>query len=77
MCSHLGDELTEDIGALLAKKAPQVLDERLAEEYEALLAAVLEVDVEVVLLDALAVRAKFILDFRDELSFPRDLWWFY
>ena len=73
MCSHLGDELTEDIGALLAKKAPQVLDERLAEEYEALLAAVLEVDVEVVLLDALAVRAKFILDFRDELSFPRDL----
>ena len=73
MCSHLGYELTEDIGALLAKKAPQVLDERLAEEYEALLAAVLEVDVEVVLLDALAVRAKFILDFRDELSFPRDL----
>ena len=73
MCRHLGDVLTEDIGALLAKKAPQVLDERLAEEYEALLAAVLEVDVEVVLLDALAVRAKFILDFRDELSFPRDL----
>jgi len=73
VCSHLGYELTEDIGALLAKKAPQVLDERLAEEYEALLAAVLEVDVEVVLLDALAVRAKFILDFRDELSFPRDL----
>ena len=62
------DVLTEGIGALVSENSPQVLHEGLAEEYESLLAAVLEVNVEVVLADALRVGSKLVLDFLYEFA---------
>ena len=50
-----------------------MLDEWLAEEDEALLAAILKVDVEVVLFDALAVRPKLFLDFLHKFALTRYL----
>ena len=49
---HLGDVLSEHISALVPKKTPEILYQRLTEENQPLLATVLEVNVEVVLLDA-------------------------
>lgn len=59
--------LSEDIGTLFSEKVPEVLNKWFAKEDQTLLATVLEVDVEVVLLDALTVRSKLILDFLYEL----------
>jgi len=72
MRGHFGDVLAEDVGARPAKDAPQVLDERFAEEYQALLRTVFEVNVEVVLLDAQTVASKLFLNFFDELTFTGD-----
>ena len=73
MRRYLRDVLAEHVGTPVAEQAPQILHERLTEENEALLAAVLEVNVEVVLLDALAVRSKLLLDLLHQLALPRDL----
>ena len=69
----LSDVFTEGIGALVSENGPQVLHEGLAEEYESLLAAVLEIDVEVVLADALRVGSKLVLDFLHELTLSGHL----
>ena len=68
-----GDVLSEDIGALVPENGPQILHEGVAKEYESLLAAVLEVDVEVVLADALRVRPKLVLDFLHEFALAGHL----
>ena len=68
-----GDVLTKDVGAPVTENGPQVLHERLAKEYESLLAAVLEVDVEVVLADALRVGSKLVLDFLHEFALAGHL----
>ena len=70
---YLRDVLAEHVSTLLTEHAPQILHQRLTEENEALLAAVLEVNVEVVLLHALAVRSKLLLDFLHQLALSRDL----
>ena len=67
MGRHLGDVLSEHISALVPEKTPEVLHEWFAEENQPLLATVLEVNVEVVLLDAVAVRSKLVLDFLHKL----------
>ena len=50
-----------------------MLDKWLAEKDQTLLAAILEVDVEVVLLDTLAMRAKLVLDLLHEFALSRYL----
>ena len=57
-----GEVLTEDGGLLVAEDGPEVLDEGIGEEKEALADAILEVDVEVILPDALTVLAELLLD---------------
>ena len=71
--ADFGDVLAEDIGALVAEDGPEVLDEGLAKEHESLLAAVLEVDVEVVLADALRVGPKLVLDLLHEFALAGHL----
>ena len=70
---HFSDVLVEDAGTLAAEDAPQILDKGLVEEYQPLLATVLKVDVEVVLLDGLAVRSKFVLNLLYQSALLRDL----
>ena len=67
------DVFPEGIGALVPENGPQVLHERLTKEYEPLLAAVLEVNVEVVLADALRVGPKLVLDFLHEFALAGHL----
>ena len=69
----LRDVLSEDVSTFVPEEAPEELDERLAEEYQALLAAVFEVNVEVVLFDRLAVRSKLVLNLLYEAPLSRDL----
>ena len=71
--ADFGDVLAEDIGALVPEDGPEVLDEGLAKEHESLLAAVLEVDIEVVLADTLSVRSKLILDLLHEFALAGHL----
>ena len=68
-----GDVFTEGIGALVSENGPQVLHERLAKEYKSLLAAVLEVDVEVVLANALREGPKLVVDFLHEFALAGHL----
>ena len=70
---NFSDVLTEGIGTLVSENGPQVLHEGLAEEYESLLAAVLEVDVKVVLADALCVGSKLVLDFLHKFTLAGHL----
>ena len=73
MSVDLGDVLAEDVGTPISENGPKVLDEGFAEENEPLLATVLEVDVEVVLLHALAVGLELLLNIGKELAVSRDL----
>ena len=73
MSRDFRDVLSKDVSAFVTEEAPEVLDERLAEEYQALLAAVFEVYVEVVLFDRLAVRSKLVLKLLYEAPLSRDL----
>ena len=73
MGRDLRDILSKDISTLVPEEAPKELDERLTEENEALLAAVFEVYVEVVLFDRLAVRSKLVLKLLYEAPLSRDL----
>ena len=68
-----GNVLTEDVGALVPENGPQVLHEGLAKEHESLLAAVFEVNVEVVLSDALCVGPKLVEDFFHEFALAGHL----
>ena len=70
---HFSNVLVEDAGTLAAEDAPQILDKGLVEEYQPLLATVLKVDVEVVLLDGLAVRSKLVLNLLYQSALLRDL----
>ena len=70
---YFSDVLVEDAGTLAAEDAPQILDKRLVEEYQPLLATVLKVDVEVVLLDGLAVLSKLVLNLLYQSALLRDL----
>ena len=63
--SHLSNVLSKHVAAVASKEAPQVLDKRLAEENQSLLAAIFKVNVEVVLPDVLAMLSKFVHNFRD------------
>ena len=71
--ADFSDVLTEGIGAPVPENGPQVLHEGLAKEHESLLAAVLEVDVEVVLADALRVGPKLVLDLLHEFALAGHL----
>ena len=73
MSVHFSDVLVEDAGTLAAEDAPQILDKGFVEEYQPLLATIFKVDVEVVLLDGLAVRSKLILNLLYQSALLRDL----
>ena len=73
MRCDLRDVLSEDVSTFVPEEAPEELDERLAEEYQALLAAVFEVNVEVVLSDALCVGPKLVEDFLHEFALAGHL----
>ena len=68
-----GNVLSEGICALGSENGPQVLHKGLAKEYKSLLAAVLEVNVEVVLADALCVGPKLVVDFLNESALAGHL----
>ena len=57
LCDNLGEVLSKDAGLLVTEDRPEVLDEWVWEEQEPLTDTILEVNVEVVLLDALSVLA--------------------
>ena len=73
MGRDLRDVLSEDVSTFVSEEAPEVLNERLDEKNQALLATVFEVDVKVVLFDGLTVRPKLVFYFLDEAPFSRDL----
>ena len=73
LCDNLGEVLSEDAGLLVTEHGPEVLDQWVWEEQEPFTDTILEVNVEVVLLDALSVLAQLVLHVLGELAQEGDL----
>ena len=70
--THLSQVLSEQVAALIAEERPQVLDDRLTEENQSLLAAVLVEDLEEVLLQGGAEWAQLVKELWHQVAVVSD-----
>ena len=70
--THLSQVLSEQVAALIAEERPQVLDDRLTEEDQSLLAAVLVEDLEEVLLQGGAEWAQLVKELWHQVAVVSD-----